>query len=159
MNETSDGPTHSYYFEDPENAGYSDGSLYERAKKKGDWAIKMMIDDGLYGTSVTCVLIGAETYSRDWVNYEIEQSYLRGNGLLGILIHNLKNQKRQTDHPGKNTFENHYTEKGDPLSTFVRVYDWKYDNGQKNFKKWVEAAARQSGRYFYCVFTFHLNVL
>jgi hypothetical protein len=48
------------------------------------------IDDQLQSTSVTVVLIGQETASRKYVNYEIEQSHSRGNGLLGVRIHNMK---------------------------------------------------------------------
>ena len=63
-------------------AGFYDASLWEEAKKKGDADVKKLIDKGLIGTSVTVVLIGAETSSRKFVDYEIEQSIARGNGLL-----------------------------------------------------------------------------
>ena len=46
-------------------AGFQDGSLWEEAKKKGEAAIKKMIDESLVGTSVTCVLIGEKTSQRD----------------------------------------------------------------------------------------------
>ncbi|SRR6266496_768311 len=78
-------------------AGFSDASLWEEAKRKGDAAIKRLIDNGLNGTSVTAVLIGAETANRDYVTYEIEQSIARGNGLLGVRIHGLKDQNGNTD--------------------------------------------------------------
>ena len=66
-------------------AGFQDASLWEEAKKKGDAAIKKMINlNALEGTSVTVVLIGAETAQRTYVTYEIEQSIAKGNGLLGI---------------------------------------------------------------------------
>src|SRR6266436_2221305 len=71
-------------------AGFQDGSLWEEAKRKGDAAVKALIDNGLQNTSVTVVLIGSETASRKYVTYEIEQSIARGNGLLGIYIHHLK---------------------------------------------------------------------
>jgi hypothetical protein len=38
-------------------AGFRDASLWEEAKKKGDKAIKALIDEGLKGTSVTVVFI------------------------------------------------------------------------------------------------------
>ena len=81
-------------------AGFSDSSLWEEAKLKGDAAIKKIIDDALVGTSVTVVLIGAETAGRKYVNYEIEKSIERGNGILGVKIHHLKNKDQQTDNPG-----------------------------------------------------------
>src|SRR6266852_4197222 len=73
-------------------AGFHDASLWEEAKKKGDAEVKKLIDNGLNGTSVTVVLIGAETASRKFVDYEIEQSIARGNGLLGIYISGIKDQ-------------------------------------------------------------------
>ena len=45
-------------------AGFHDQSLWEETKRKGDDAIKKLIDSGLDGTVVTVVLIGAETASR-----------------------------------------------------------------------------------------------
>jgi hypothetical protein len=68
-------------------ASWSDASIWEEAKRKGDDAIRRLIDNGLKNTSVTAVLIGEETASRRWVNYEIEKSIKRGNGLLGVRIH------------------------------------------------------------------------
>lgn len=72
--------------------GFQDASLWEEALKQGDAAVKRMIDGGLEGTTVTAVLIGAQTAARPYVNYEIERSIARGNGLLGLYIHTLKDQ-------------------------------------------------------------------
>jgi hypothetical protein len=52
-------------------AGFFDGSLEEKAKRDGNEAVKKLIDKGLVGSSVLCVLIGQETYTRRWVDYEI----------------------------------------------------------------------------------------
>jgi hypothetical protein len=81
-------------------AGWHDASLWEEAKRKGDAAIKRLIDTGLQRTSATVVCIGAETAYRKYVNYEIEQSAKRGNVLLGVHIHHLKDQNGQTDRRG-----------------------------------------------------------
>ena len=54
----------SWVTKDRETAGFWDASLWEEARKKGDAAIKKMIDDALRNTSVTVVLIGAETAHR-----------------------------------------------------------------------------------------------
>src|SRR3989338_6130161 len=80
-------------------AGFQDASLWEEAKNKGEAAIKKLINDGLQNTSVTVVLIGAMTAGRQYINYEIEQSIARGNGLVGIQIHHLENQSGETDSP------------------------------------------------------------
>lgn len=82
-------------------AGFQDASLWEEAKKKGDAAIKKLIDDGLQNTSVTVVCIGAKTAGRKYINYEIEQSIARGNGIVGIQIHHLKDQNGETDTLGE----------------------------------------------------------
>lgn len=130
-------------------AGFWDSSLWEEARKKGDTAIKRMIDRGLENTSVTAVLIGAETASRKYVRYEIEQSLERGNGLLGVRIHGLKNKAGQTSYRGANPFDEITTFNGSwhvPLSRTVQVYDWKLNRGYNNFGSWVEKAAKIAGR-------------
>ena len=90
---------------DREAAGFIDAAEFEEIKKEGDLAIKRWINRQLKGTSVTCVLIGAKTYSRRWVRYEIIKSFDKGNGLLGIYIHKIKDRNGSTDDEGKNPFE------------------------------------------------------
>ena len=81
-------------------AGFHDASLWEETIKKGEVAIKQLIDNGLVGTSVTVVLIGAETANRKYVSYEIEKSIERGNGIFGIRINNLKDRDGRIEQPG-----------------------------------------------------------
>jgi len=92
-------------------AGFFDGSLEEKAQKHGDTAVKKMIDSGMSGSSVLCVLIGKETYKRRWVDYEILHAIGRGMGVFGITIHRLKHPRKSeadfpdgTDNPGPNPF-------------------------------------------------------
>lgn len=81
-------------------AGFKDASLWEEAKSKSDDAIKRMIDKALEGTSVTVIFIGAKTAGRKFINYEVQKSIDRGNGIVGIQIHHLKNKDREVDDPG-----------------------------------------------------------
>jgi hypothetical protein len=81
-------------------AGFHDAAVWEEAKKKGDAEVKKLIDNRLIGTSVTVVLIGADTAQRKFVDYEIEKSIARGNGLLGIYISGIKDQNGKTDIQG-----------------------------------------------------------
>ncbi len=81
-------------------AGFQDASLWEEAKKKGDTVVKKLIDDGLVNTSVTVVCIGEKTAGRKYINYEIQQSIARGNGLVGIQINHLKDDDGNTDSVG-----------------------------------------------------------
>lgn len=109
-------------------AGFHDASLWEETKRKGDAAVKSLIDSGLDGTTVTVVLIGAETATRKYVSYEIEQSVARGSGILGIRINNIKGQGGRVDSPG-------------PVPTALAkvgapVYTWEYGK----LGEWVEQA-------------------
>ena len=122
---------------DREAAGFWDVASWEEVKKKGEEAIKRWIDRQLEGTSVTVVLIGAETSEREYVQYEINQSWDRGNGLIGIHIHNLKDQNGRTDIKGGDIFVK-MGYKG------IRTYDWVNDNGYGNLGDWVEAAYQRA---------------
>ena len=77
-------------------AGFQDASLWEEAKKKSDAAIKMMINAALNNTTVTVVLVTYGTSVRKFINYEIDQSLDRGNGLVAVQIHHLKDQSSST---------------------------------------------------------------
>lgn len=134
---------------DRESAGYWDVVKWEEVKKLGDDAIKRWIDNSLNNTSVTVILIGAETSSRRWVDYEIKRSHEIGNGILGIYIHNIKDQSQRMDLKGSNPFLNFYiTQNGQMiyLSQIYPTYDWVNDYGYQNFGGWIEQAAKKAGR-------------
>jgi hypothetical protein len=131
------------------DAGFWDAASWEEVKKKGDDEIKKWIRKQLDGTSVTVVLIGAETNSRKYVDYEIEQSVENGNGLLGIYIHNLKDKDSKTDAKGTSPFDCWYrTVNGQKkyYSSIYSTYDWVNDNGYENMSDWIEAAAKKAGK-------------
>lgn len=110
-------------------AGFRDASLWEEAKKKGDAEIKKLIDGGLVGTSVTVVLIGAETANRKYVNYEIDKSIERGNGLLGLQVHNIKDQNGNTSYSGSTPAK--------LVNGGYLTYVW---SNSSDFARWVEEA-------------------
>ncbi len=131
------------YYEKPPFLSAAD---WETVKRKGDAAIKKWIDDNLIGSSATIVLIGAETYTRPWVKYEIEESYKKGNGLLGITLHNINDPLTGKDTPGQNPFTYIKDKFGNPLSNSIPIYDWINSNGRDNIGSWIESAAKQAGR-------------
>src|ERR1700722_14173557 len=74
---------------DREDAGFFDSSVFEASQRDSDESLKRFLRDGLKNTSVTCVLVGAETCLRRWVRYEIFRSFLCGNGLFAVRIHTI----------------------------------------------------------------------
>ena len=116
-------------------AGFQDASLWEEAKKKGDAEIKRMIDKALNNTTVTVVCITYGTGSRKYINYEIDKSLERGNGLLGIQIHHLKDQNGNTASPG-----------GIPAKIESNGFKaYKYTNKDR-LAAWIEQAAKLAGK-------------
>jgi len=116
-------------------AGFQDGSIWEEAKKKGDAAVHKLIDDGLKNTSVTVVCIGAKTAGRKYINYEIDESMRRGNGIVGIQIHHLKDKDGNTDSVGATPYK--------LSANGYKVY--KYVN-HDTLAKHIEEAAKNAGK-------------
>jgi hypothetical protein len=144
---------------DWETMPFLDAASWEAVKRKGEAAIMEWINRQLDGTGATVVLIGSETADRKYVDYEIEESHRRGNGLLGIRIHKLENQDRETAKRGRNPFANITAMVEEPrllglwtdkvrkrLSQIYPVYDWVEDDGYQNVGHWIEEAARKAGR-------------
>jgi MTH538 TIR-like domain (DUF1863) len=72
--------------------------------------------------------VRTETASRPWVDYEMEKSIEKGNGLIGVRIHWIKDQTGRRSDRGPTPAV--LTHDG------VRVYDWD----RNNFGRWVEWA-------------------
>ena len=132
-----------------ETQPFMDKAEWESIKRTGKQAIEKWIDKQLNGTSVTVVLIGADTYDREWVRHEIKRSYELGKGMLGIHIHNVKDPQKGTDTKGKNPFDYWSVEQSGrdvPFSSLYKTYDWTRDDGYNNFAGWIENAAIAAGR-------------
>jgi hypothetical protein len=114
------------------DAEWIEAGIWEDAKTTGDEAVRRLIASALKNTTVTAVLIGAQTSQRKWVKEEIRQSEARGNGLLGIYIHSIKDLNGNTDARGSN-----------PLPSKYATYDWVYDDGYSNLGTWVNSAYDQ----------------
>ena len=116
-------------------AGFQDASLWEEAKKKGDKTVKAMIDKALQNTSVTVVCVTYGTTNRKYINYEIDQSLARGNGLVAVQIHHLKDQNGKTGSPG--AIPSQIEENG------FKAY--KYTT-KESLARWIEEAAKIAGK-------------
>jgi hypothetical protein len=117
-----------------EEAGFIDAAEFEKVKKKGDAAIKAWIDGQLKGTTVTVVLVGQDTCSSKWVQYEIEASKKRGDGLLGIDISKIKDMSGNR------------SERCGQIPTGYPFYLWFKNKGYENLGTWVEDAAKAPGK-------------
>ena len=139
----------SWITKEKEAAGFVDSADFEKVKKDGDAAIRRWIDAQLNGTSVTVVLIGSETSNRAYIKYELEQSWKKGNGILGIHIHQCEDKDKKTCKKGDNSFGAIFTSSNDDKKYFFerfKTYEWVADSGYKNLGSWIETAAKEAGR-------------
>jgi hypothetical protein len=127
--------------------GFIDAADWQSIKSQGSKAIERWIDKQLENTTVTAVLVGAETASRGWVLHEILQSWNRGNGIVVIRIHNIKDQDKKTDMAGSNPLNQFKLPNGTLLSSVFKVYDWVTDDGRNNLGKWAEEAVKLRIQY------------
>ncbi len=123
---------------------------WETIKRGGDTAIKRWIGSQLDGRTCTVVLIGSNTANRDWINYEISESWKRKMGVFGIYIHNLKHSDLTQSPKGKNPFDYLTFGTGGPkLSTVIKTYDAPYTDSKKVYEyialglsDWIEESIR-----------------
>ena len=121
---------------------------WEEITGGGDSAIQKWINNQISGRSCTIVLIGQNTAGRKWIKYEIEKTWNDGKGLIGIYIHNLKNNDGNQTNKGSNPFSS-FTIGDKKLSNIVKAYDppyststFVYDHIKENIEDWVEEAIK-----------------
>jgi hypothetical protein len=90
---------------DRDDAGFFDSSVFEASQRESDESLKRFLREGLKNTSVTCVLVGAETCLRRWVRYEILRSFICGNGLFAVRIHTIGALNSPATGAGGNPFD------------------------------------------------------
>lgn len=72
---------------------------------------------------------------------------------MGIHIHGIKNQDKQTASKGRNPFDD-FTAQVDGwfgpatkrFSEIYPTYDWVWNDGYQNIGGWIEEAAKKAGR-------------
>ncbi len=107
---------------------FRDSSIWEEAKEKQIMKIKLLIDAELKGSSVTCVLIGSETYSRRWVRYEIMKSFEMKKGQVGVGINWIKDKYGNTKlWRGENPFS-YLSVKVSKDGKYIDILEYKDDN-------------------------------
>ncbi len=143
---------------DKQATRFTDSAAFEAVKKQGDTAIKRWIDKQMLGTAVTVVLIGSNTLSRPFVQYEIEQSIKLNKGLLGIHINQLKDNGGGTKRIATTNNLNKYNPTGIAAILSPDKYETKmlpithlglvtaHEYIRSNIGDWVEEAAIRAGR-------------
>ena len=116
-------------------AGFQSAKIWQEAKPNGDEAVHGLINDALSGTSVTVVCVGQMTAHRKYIVYELERSFERGNGLVGITINHL------SDGQGKSDPEASIP----PLLTISGAAIYKYSD-KRDLVNWIEQAAEAAAR-------------
>lgn len=128
---------------------------WETITRSGDEAIKRWIADQMTGTSCAVVLIGTNTAGRKWINHEIIEAWNSGKGVVGVYIHNLKDQLGTQSTNGSNPFDFiTFGDEGLKLSSVARAYNppyytstMVYDHIKQNLADWVEEAIRIRNNY------------
>jgi hypothetical protein len=115
-------------------SGFLDEADFDQWRWTGDDAVKRWVDAQLTSTSVTVVLVGAETCSNPWVEYEIQRSKELGHGLIGIDISTIEDWARKT------------SARCGRIPAGCPFYLWNDDDGQNNLGAWIEAAATADGQ-------------
>ena len=121
---------------------------WETVKRGGNAAIEKWIAGQLSGRSCAVVLVGAQTASRKWVIHEIKEAWNANKGVVGIRVHNLKDQQGAHATKGTNPFDELSLDSGKrKLSSIVKLYDppgWAstdvYAHIKDNIGDWVEEA-------------------
>lgn len=135
----------SWVTQGKESAGFIDKAEFEEIKRKGEKEVKNWIDNQLFGTSVTVVLIGEETLDRPFVKYEILQSIKRGNAIVAIHVHNIKDMRTQKTSSRGSAVKTIGEIKGKRIwldDVIDGEYDYITDNGYNNMGKWIEKAKK-----------------
>lgn len=124
---------------------------WESVKFKTDAAIEKWIHDQMLRKSAVVVLVGEETASRPWVNYEIRKAWDDRRPLVGIRIHGLKNLNGQTGKRGANPFAKVTLKNGKTLDEYVKLHEpaganstGVYSTISTNIDAWVADAKKRS---------------
>ena len=140
----------SWVTQGKEDVGFTDKAECERLKRNGENAVHRWIDEQLKGTSVTVVLIGKETLNRPFVQYEIRKSIEKGNAIIGVFIHGIKDMRtlRTSIKGNPHTIIGHYNDNSPAYFDYIcdGLYDYVNDNGYYNMGEWIEKAARNKGK-------------
>ncbi|MBR5620926.1 TIR domain-containing protein [Candidatus Saccharibacteria bacterium] len=137
-----------------------DDNEWEEVTRGGDDAIRSWIDGQLAKCDCLVVLIGANTYSRRWVRYEIEKAWSMGLGVVGVYVNRLKGFDQQQSTRGVNPLRFAKTSDGDSIAHYAETHEPTgycskevYAEIRNSIEQWVDKAIQD--RNFLKGFTGH----
>ena len=68
-----------------------DSTNHRDGRKPSDAVVARLLRMRISWSSTFICLIGPETHTREWVNYEIRQAHLKGKKIIGIYTHGSNN--------------------------------------------------------------------
>lgn len=124
-----------------------DDNSWEQVKRKGADGIKDWINRQMASCDVVIVMVGEDTASRHWVDYEIRRAWDNHKPIFGVRINGLKDLQGKTGIAGANPFEQIKLKDDSPLSNRVPLHipagatsQDVYANIQKNIRAWIAQA-------------------
>ncbi|OZC48465.1 molecular chaperone Tir [Rhodococcus sp. RS1C4] len=125
---------------------------WESVQRQTDAAIEKWIHEQMLRKSAVVVLVGRETASSRWVDYEIRKAWDDRRPLVGIRIHGLKNLEGETSTRGSNPFANvKLANNGGTLDRHIILHDPAgsdskavYKTIADNIETWVAGAKKRS---------------
>lgn len=123
---------------------------WEAVKRRGKAAIENWIYEQMKHKTAVVVLVGAQTASREWVQYEIRKAWDDKRPLVGVRIHGLKDFNKKTDTAGANPFEKIALTNGAKVSDYVTLHtplgsdsQAVYASIEANLKGWADGAYKR----------------
>jgi hypothetical protein len=95
---------------------------WEQVKAKGSAAVEKWIDEQMSYKRTVVVLIGSQTASRPWVQYEISKAWNAKKSLVGIRINGLADSAGNTDSVGQNPFAQVALDGGGTVADYVPIF-------------------------------------
>ncbi|MFD4840964.1 TIR domain-containing protein [Achromobacter sp. NPDC058515] len=123
-----------------------DDNSWEKVKRAGRDAVQTWINNQMTRSDVVIVLVGSQTASREWIDYEIRRAWDTYKPVFGIRINALKNLQGQTSQRGANPFDaipignvpmSHYVPLHEPRGFDSREI---YADIQRNILTWIRTA-------------------
>lgn len=123
---------------------------WESVRRQGRAAVQRWIDDQMKYKTAVVVLVGRETSTREWVDYEIRKAWDDKRPLVGIRINGLAPLNLRQDPPGANPFATVTLRSGNTIADYAPLYTPAgsssaevYSSIKRNLSSWVASAYRR----------------